>query len=168
MAAVTEANGEIKRLDRYGNYVSIAGAALLVGGIVALVAILFGGRVLPPAIEIIPERMRPFSGASCPGDSIRRTVTHVINRPVVLEISTTIYDLDRNHTLPESTISESRPAPYTVRQTIPFTFTTPSLPPGRYEFQTAVTAKGQNSVTAWQFLNFEIKEGCEPMEQPTD
>lgn len=158
---------EVRKIERYKWYLSGVATVLLAAGVGILIIISFGAVILPPAIEVIPERSRPFGMPTCPGDSIGRTVTYVINRPTVLEISGAVYDLEEGRSLPAPTVLASRPEPYTIRKTTPYTFTTPALEPGRYEWQIAVTAKGQNSVTAWWFVNFEVAQNCPPME-PTE
>lgn len=162
--AIASTNNVLRNLDRYQHILAVVIATLIIGGIATLVFVSFGRFILPPIIEISPQRFNPFGGPVCPGSTANRTVTYNINRPGILEIDAVVYDLRKLRPLPETAIATSRPAPYEIRESIPFTFTVPDLAPGRYEWQVGVSPKNQNSQTAWWFIEFEIAENCRPEE----
>jgi hypothetical protein len=157
---------EVRKIERYRWYTTGLTTALVAGGVVILMIMSFGIVILPPAIEIVPDRMRPFAMPVCPGESIQRSVTYIINRPTILEVDAMVYDLSKARPVPTTAVASSRPSPYAVRETIPFTFTVPNLPPSRYEWQVGITPKNQSATTAFWFVEFEVKEGCPPLPTP--
>jgi hypothetical protein len=143
----------------------ISAVSVLIISVVILFTAWVEGRPQPPAIEFLSTSYELYEG--CPRDSVTYFSEMEINRPVVLEVTSSVL---REHDASGDTVVFGKHVDLVIApvpsERILFdqdgaTFTIPDLPPGEYARVRAVGTWSEDSVPVQVIQPFTILESCE-------